>query len=172
MARGKCAAPGVPPSLSTLTQPLSNPRCDNPGMKINKRHQISRKPGILGTCRRLLLLAVRRVKEEEDWRYSQEERPRTLTAPGSSSACWNGSTHPVHSPRRPTPGDLLFTGRTRQRRSKAASNLGFWPGEGGQYPEGKLELKGGSKEDRLAAHEWISMFCHEAVEREGSDRQV
>ena len=29
--------------------------------------------------------------------------------------------------------------------------------------DGKTELKGGSKEDRLAAHEWISLFWHEAV---------
>jgi hypothetical protein len=54
---------------------MSNPLCDNPAMKMNRRHQISRKVGILGTCRRLLLLAVRRVKEEEDCRYSQEELP-------------------------------------------------------------------------------------------------
>jgi hypothetical protein len=31
------------------------------------------------------------------------------------------------------------------------------------YLHGKVELKGGSKEDRLAAHEWISLFCHEAL---------
>jgi hypothetical protein len=31
-----------------------------------------------------------------------------------------------------------------------------------------LELKGGSKEDRLAAYEWISLFWHEAVV--GDDR--
>jgi len=36
-----------------------------------------------------------------------------------------------------------------------------------KYLDGKLVLKGGSKEDRLAAHEWISMFWHEAVVREG-----
>jgi hypothetical protein len=28
---------------------------------------------------------------------------------------------------------------------------------------GKLELKGGSKEDRSLAREWISLFWHEAV---------
>jgi hypothetical protein len=28
---------------------------------------------------------------------------------------------------------------------------------------GKYELRGGSKEDRLAAKEWISMFCHDVV---------
>ena len=32
-----------------------------------------------------------------------------------------------------------------------------------QFLDGRLELKGGSKEDRQAAHEWISMFLHEAV---------
>jgi hypothetical protein len=62
-------------NLSTLGQFLTHPLCDNPGMKLNKRHQISRKAEILGTRRRLLLLAVRRLKEEEDWRYSQEELP-------------------------------------------------------------------------------------------------
>ena len=36
-----------------------------------------------------------------------------------------------------------------------------------KYLDGKLELKGGSKEIRLAAHEWISLFWHEAVVREG-----
>jgi hypothetical protein len=62
-------------TFSTLSQPMSNPLCDNPAMKMNRRHQISRKAGILGTCRRLLLLAVRRVKEEDRCRYSQEELP-------------------------------------------------------------------------------------------------
>jgi hypothetical protein len=33
--------------------------------------------------------------------------------------------------------------------------------------DGKLELKGGSKEDRIAAREWISMFLNDAVVREG-----
>jgi hypothetical protein len=32
-----------------------------------------------------------------------------------------------------------------------------------KYLDGKVVLKGGSKEDRLAAHEWISLFWHEAV---------
>jgi hypothetical protein len=32
-----------------------------------------------------------------------------------------------------------------------------------KYLDGKLELKGGSKEDRGEAREWISMFFHEAV---------
>jgi hypothetical protein len=32
-----------------------------------------------------------------------------------------------------------------------------------KYLDGKLVLKGGSKEDRIAAREWISLFCHEVV---------
>jgi hypothetical protein len=35
-----------------------------------------------------------------------------------------------------------------------------------KYLDGKLVLKGGTKEDRLAAQEWMSLFWHEAVERE------
>jgi hypothetical protein len=35
-----------------------------------------------------------------------------------------------------------------------------------KYPNGKYELRGGSKDDRLAAKEWISMFCHHVVARE------
>jgi hypothetical protein len=31
------------------------------------------------------------------------------------------------------------------------------------YLDDKTELRGGSKEDRLAAQEWISLFWHEAV---------
>jgi hypothetical protein len=31
----------------------------------------------------------------------------------------------------------------------------------------KLELEGGSKEDRIAAREWISMFLNDAVVGEG-----
>jgi len=34
-----------------------------------------------------------------------------------------------------------------------------------KYFDGKYELCGGSKEDRQAAKEWISMFCHEIVVR-------
>jgi hypothetical protein len=34
------------------------------------------------------------------------------------------------------------------------------------YLDGKCELRCGSKEDRLAAKEWISMFWHEIVVRE------
>ena len=36
-----------------------------------------------------------------------------------------------------------------------------------RYLDGKTELRGGSKEDRLAAHEWISLFWHEAVVGDG-----
>jgi hypothetical protein len=32
-----------------------------------------------------------------------------------------------------------------------------------KYLDGKVELKGGSKEDRLAAQEWMSLFWHEGV---------
>ncbi len=32
--------------------------------------------------------------------------------------------------------------------------------------DGKYELRGGTKEDRTAAREWISLFFHEAVVRE------
>ena len=32
-----------------------------------------------------------------------------------------------------------------------------------KYLDGKVQLNGGSKEDHLAAHEWISLFWHEAV---------
>ena len=32
-----------------------------------------------------------------------------------------------------------------------------------RYLDGKTELRGGSKEDRLAAQEWISLFWHKAV---------
>ena len=35
-----------------------------------------------------------------------------------------------------------------------------------KYLDGKLVFKGGSREDRLAAHEWISMFLNNAVVRE------
>ena len=36
-----------------------------------------------------------------------------------------------------------------------------------KYLNGKLVLKGGSKEDRIEAREWISMFLSGAVVREG-----
>ncbi len=32
-----------------------------------------------------------------------------------------------------------------------------------KYLDGKLELRGGSRDDRIAAKEWISLFWHEAV---------
>jgi hypothetical protein len=32
-----------------------------------------------------------------------------------------------------------------------------------RFLDGKLELRGGSKDDRAAAREWMSMFWHEAV---------
>jgi hypothetical protein len=35
-----------------------------------------------------------------------------------------------------------------------------------KYLDGKLMLRGGSKEDRIAAREWISMFLNDAVVRE------
>lgn len=35
-----------------------------------------------------------------------------------------------------------------------------------KYLDGKTELRGGSKEHRLAAQEWIALFWHEAVVRE------
>ncbi len=35
-----------------------------------------------------------------------------------------------------------------------------------KFLNGKYEVRGGSKEDRLAAHEWISLFCHDVVVRE------
>jgi hypothetical protein len=35
-----------------------------------------------------------------------------------------------------------------------------------KHLDGKLELKGGSKEDHAEAREWISLFWHEAVVRE------
>jgi hypothetical protein len=35
-----------------------------------------------------------------------------------------------------------------------------------KYLDGKLELKGGSKEEVGEAREWLSLFWHEAVVRE------
>ena len=35
-----------------------------------------------------------------------------------------------------------------------------------KYLDGKLVLKGGSKDDRIAVREWISLFWHEAVVKE------
>ena len=36
-----------------------------------------------------------------------------------------------------------------------------------RFLDGKTELRGGSKEDRLAAQEWISLFWHEALVKSG-----
>ena len=41
-----------------------------------------------------------------------------------------------------------------------------------KYRDGKVELRGGSKADRLAAHEWVSLFWHEAVVREAARRRA
>jgi hypothetical protein len=41
-----------------------------------------------------------------------------------------------------------------------------------RYLHGRTELRGGSKEDRLAAQEWISLFWHEVVVGDRSRRQV
>jgi len=35
-----------------------------------------------------------------------------------------------------------------------------------RFLDGKTELRGGSKDDRIAAREWMSMFWHEAVVHE------
>jgi hypothetical protein len=35
-----------------------------------------------------------------------------------------------------------------------------------KFLNGRYELRDGSKEDRFAAHEWISMFCHDVVVKE------
>ena len=35
-----------------------------------------------------------------------------------------------------------------------------------RYLDGRYELRGGSRDDRLTAKEWISMFCHDVVVRE------
>ena len=39
-----------------------------------------------------------------------------------------------------------------------------------EHLDGKLELMGGSKEDRGEVREWISLFWHEAVVVDGSGR--
>ena len=41
-----------------------------------------------------------------------------------------------------------------------------------KYLDGKYELRGGSKDDRMAAHEWISLFCHDVVIRDRKKREV
>jgi len=38
-----------------------------------------------------------------------------------------------------------------------------------RFLDGRTELRGGSKDDRLAAQEWISLFWHEEVP--GDDRR-
>jgi hypothetical protein len=40
-----------------------------------------------------------------------------------------------------------------------------------KYLDGKLVLKGGAKEDRIAARQWISMFLNDAVAGEGCGRR-
>jgi hypothetical protein len=35
-----------------------------------------------------------------------------------------------------------------------------------KFLNGKFELRGGSQEDRISAHEWISLFFHEIVVHE------
>jgi hypothetical protein len=40
-----------------------------------------------------------------------------------------------------------------------------------KYQDGKTELRGGSDQDRAEAREWMSLFWHEAVVREGSGRR-
>ena len=35
-----------------------------------------------------------------------------------------------------------------------------------KHLDGKYELRGGSKQDRLAAKEWIALFCHDLEVRE------
>jgi hypothetical protein len=41
-----------------------------------------------------------------------------------------------------------------------------------EYLDGRLVLKGGSNEHRIATREWISMFLNDAVVVEASGRQV
>ena len=35
-----------------------------------------------------------------------------------------------------------------------------------KFPNGKYELRGGSRDDRISAHEWISLFFHEVIVHE------
>ncbi len=39
-----------------------------------------------------------------------------------------------------------------------------------RFLDGRYELRGGSRKDRVAAHEWISVFCHNIVVREPESR--
>ncbi len=41
-----------------------------------------------------------------------------------------------------------------------------------KYLDGKMELRGGSAQDRADAKEWMSLFCHEAVAEDRVGRQV
>jgi hypothetical protein len=41
-----------------------------------------------------------------------------------------------------------------------------------KYLDGKTELRGGSKEDRAEAREWMSLFWHEAVVGDDRGRRV
>jgi hypothetical protein len=41
-----------------------------------------------------------------------------------------------------------------------------------RYPNGKTELRGGSKQDRAEAKEWMSLFWHEAVVGDNRGRRV
>jgi hypothetical protein len=40
-----------------------------------------------------------------------------------------------------------------------------------KYLDGRSELRGGSKEDRAEAREWMSLFWHEAVVRDDRGRR-
>lgn len=39
-----------------------------------------------------------------------------------------------------------------------------------RFLDGKYELRGGTKDDWIAAKEWISMFCHDVVVGETQTR--
>jgi hypothetical protein len=41
-----------------------------------------------------------------------------------------------------------------------------------KYLDGRVELKDGSKDDRQAAQEWISLFWREAVLRDDQSRRL
>ena len=40
-----------------------------------------------------------------------------------------------------------------------------------KYLDGRVELRGGSAQDRAEAREWLSMFWHEAVVGDGTGRR-